>query len=221
VIRGFIRKESTMRSKYLLIALGSALAGCQTAATPDIPAKGVAAVNVPVVTSADYVFDAAAPAGALAPGEGDRLNGWFQGLGLGYGDTVYVDGSYAPAARAQVASIAGRYGMLVTPGTPVTAGVPQPGSVRVVVARRRASVPGCPNWAGASNPDWESKSLPNYGCGVNSNIAAMVANPEDLLHGREGGGVSDAVTAARAVEMYRSKPPTGQGGLQAVSPKGN
>ena len=106
--------------------------------------QGLAAVNVPVVTSADYVFDAAAPGGALGPGEADRLNGWFQGLGLGYGDTVYVDGGYAPAARAQVAAIAGRYGMLRHAGAPVTAGMVQPGSVRVVVARRRAVVPGLP-----------------------------------------------------------------------------
>jgi pilus assembly protein CpaD len=120
---GFIRKDSTMRSKFLLIALGSALAGCQTAGQPDIPAQGVASVNVPVVTSTDYVFDAAAPGGSLAPGEGDRLNGWFQGLGLGYGDTIYVDGGYAPAARSQVAAVAGRYGMLITPGVPMTAGV--------------------------------------------------------------------------------------------------
>ena len=79
-----------MRSKFLLIALGSALAGCQVG--PVAPQRGLSAVNVPVVTSQDYVFDAAAPGGSLAPGEGDRLNGWFQGLGLGYGDTVYVDG---------------------------------------------------------------------------------------------------------------------------------
>ena len=140
---------------------------------------------MPVVTSADYVFDAAAPGGALALGEGERLNGWFQGLGLGYGDTVYVDGSM-PAARNQVAMIAGRYGMLVSPGAPVTAGVVNPGSVRVVVARRRASVPGCPNWSQPSQPDWDNKTMPSFGCGVNSNLAAQVANPEDLLHGREG-----------------------------------
>ena len=127
-----------MRSKFLLIALGSALAGCQTPGTPDNAAKGLPPVNVPVVTTADYVFDAAAPGGTLAPAEGDRLNGWFQGLGLGYGDTVYVDGGYAPTARAQVAAIAGRYGMIVTPGAPVTAGAVQTSSVRVVVARRRA-----------------------------------------------------------------------------------
>jgi pilus assembly protein CpaD len=212
---GPIRKESTMRSQFLIIALGSALAGCQT--TPDIPSKGVASVNVPVVTSADYVFDAAAPGGALASGEGDRLNGWFQGLGLGYGDTVFVDGSYAPAARAQVAAIAGRYGMIVTPGAPVTAGMVQPGSVRVVVARRRATVPGCPNWSQPSQPDWDNKTLSNYGCGVNSDLAAMVANPEDLLHGREGAAVTDTLTATKAVELYRTTPPTGSKGLKDIS----
>jgi pilus assembly protein CpaD len=208
-----------MRSKFLLVLLGSALTACQTPA-PDMPSKGVAAVNVPVVTSADYVFDAAATGVGLAPGEGERLNGWFQGLGLGYGDTVYVDGSYSPAAHAQVAAIAGRYGMLVSPGAPVTAGTVQPSSVRVVVARRRAVVPGCPNWS-QSSPDWDNKSSSNYACAVNSNLAAMIANPEDLLHGREPSGVTDAMTAARAVDLYRSTPPTGSKGLQSVSPKGN
>jgi pilus assembly protein CpaD len=219
-MRGFIRKDSTMRSKLILIALGTTLAGCQTAGQPDNPAMGAAAVNVPVVTSANYVFDAAAPGGALAPGESDRLNGWFQGLGLGYGDSVYVDG-YAPGARAQVASIAGRYGMLVTSGAPVTAGAVQPGAVRVIVARRRAVVPGCPNWSVKSQPDWDNKTMSNYGCSVNTNIAAMVADPEDLVHGREGTAVSDTQAATKAVDMYRTKEPTGKGGLQAVCTKGN
>jgi pilus assembly protein CpaD len=209
-----------MRSKFLLIALGSALAGCQTPTGPDPKAAGLAAVNVPVVTSANYVFDAAAPGGTLASGESDRLNGWFQGLDLGYGDTVYVDGGYAPGARSQVAVIAGRYGMIVTPGAPVTAGPVRPGSVRVVVARRRAFVPNCPNWSRPSQPDWNNQSMSNYGCSVNSNLAAMIADPQDLIHGREAAPVTDAVAAARAVDMYRTKPMTGAGGLQSVSPKG-
>jgi pilus assembly protein CpaD len=217
---GFIRKDSTMRSKFLLIALGSALAGCQTAGQPDIPAQGVASVNVPVVTSTDYVFDAAAPGGSLAPGEGDRLNGWFQGLGLGYGDTIYVDGGYAPAARSQVAAVAGRYGMLITPGVPMTAGVVQPGSVRVIVARRRAVVPGCPNWTRGSDTDWQNRTTSNFGCSINSNLAAMIANPEDLIHGREAGADTDTLTATRAIEMYRTKQPTGSGDLKQVSSKG-
>lgn len=205
-----------MRSKLIIIALSSALIGCATADQPD---RGVASVNVPVVTTADYVFDAAAPGGALAPGEPERLSGWFQGLGLGYGDTVYVDGS-APAARRQVASVAGRYGMLVTPGAPATTGMVQPGSVRIVVARRRAEVPGCPNWNRPAAPDFANRSMSNFGCSVNSNIAAMVANPEDLLHGREATGVSDTLVADRAIEMYRNAQPTGSKGLQAVDTKG-
>jgi pilus assembly protein CpaD len=181
---------------------------------------GIAAVNVPVVTSADYVFDAVAPGGALAPGESERLSGWFQGLGLGYGDNIYVDGGYAPAARAQVAAIAGHFGMLVSAGAPVTAGTVHAGSVRIVVARRRATVPGCPNWSQPSQPDWDNKTMSNYGCAINSNLAAMVADPEDLVHGREGAPVTDTRTAIRAVDLYRTKAPTGEGGLQAVDTKG-
>ena len=207
-----------MRSKIVLIALSSGLAACTTQANQ--ADRGLASVNVPVVTTADYVFDAAAPGGALAPGEASRLSGWFQGLGLGYGDTIYVDGGSAPAARVEVASVAGRFGMLVTAGAPATAGMVPPGSVRVVVARRRAEVPNCPNWSRPSAPDLANHSMSNYGCSVNSNIAAMVADPEDLLHGREGAGVTDTYTASRAIEMYRATPPSGVKGLQDVTPKG-
>ena len=195
-----------MRSKVILIALASSVAACNT---PDLADRGVASVNVPVVTSADYVFDAAAPDGALAPGEPERLNGWFQGLGLGYGDSVYVDGPYSDAARRQVAKVAGQYGMLISDGAPVTSGGVQPGTVRVVVSRRRAEVPGCPNWSVPAQPNYDNRNMSNYGCGVNSNIAAMVANPEDLIHGREGSSAVDATTSTKAIMMYRNWPLTG------------
>jgi len=196
-----------MRSKLIVIALGSVLAGCG-AGLPDRPEAGVTPVNVPVVTSTDYVFDAAAPGGSLAGGEAQRLDGWLQGLGLGYGDAVYVDGGYADSARAQVAQVVGRYGVMVQPGSPVTAGNVSPDSVRIVVSRRTAGVPGCPNWTGESNPNYENRTLSNFGCGVNSNLAAMVANPTDLLHGRAGDAAVDASTGAKAIIMYRNWPLT-------------
>jgi pilus assembly protein CpaD len=207
----------TMHSKLLIIALASVVGGCVTQDRPD---TGVAAVHVPVVTSADYVFDAAAPAGGLAPGEAERLNGWFQGLDLGFGDRVFVDGGYGDQARGQVAAIAGQYGMLVSDGSPVTAGAVQPGSVRVVVSRRRAVVPGCPDWSLPAQPNVENRNMSNFGCGVNSNFAAMVADPQDLVHGREGTGAMDVKTGLRAVQYYRSTAPTGTKGLENVSPKG-
>ena len=167
-----------MRSKLIILALCSSVAACNNS----MPAQGVATVHVPVVTSADYVFDAAAPDGVLAPGQAERLNGWFQGLGLAYGDTVYVDGMYADAARGQVASIAGQYGMLVSAGAPVTAGAVQPGMVRVVVSRRRAQVPGCPDWSRPSQPNFNNETMSNYGCGVNSDLAAMVGGTRQRVN---------------------------------------
>jgi len=207
-----------MTSKSAILILAAALAGCAHQPSP-VPEAGLEAVNVPVISRADYAFDAAAPAGSLSPSEAARLDGWFAGMGLRYGDVIYVDGPYADGARAQVADIAGRYGMMVSAGAPVTPGAVAPGTVRVVVSRTVASVPDCPNWERPSQPNYNNKTRPGHGCAVNSNYAAMIANPEDLIHGREGTGVLDAATAAKAVGTYRQQAPTGKGPLQAISTK--
>lgn len=210
-----------MRSKLSLLLIASALAGCSYHASQgDLADRGVDPVNVPVVTRADYVFDAAAPGGSLAPAEKARLDAWFRGLDLGYGDSIYVDAPYADAARYEVAQVAGNYGMMLQPGAPVTAGAVAPGTVRIIVSRTRAEVPGCPNWSVPSQPNFNNRTMSNFGCGVNSNIAAMVANPEDLVHGREGQTVGDPLPGVKAVDSYRSAEPTGKKGLQSVSPKG-
>ena len=108
---------------------------------------------------------------------------------------------------------------MVSQGAPVTVGAVQPGTVRVVVSRTRASVPGCPNWTVPSSPNFDNASMSNFGCGVNGNIAAMVANPQDLVHGQEGSGVGDTLTASKAVQSYRAADPTGKKGLQDISTK--
>jgi pilus assembly protein CpaD len=209
-----------MRRHFALLALATALAGC-THDRPTVAMRGVSSVNVPVVSRADYVFDAAAPDGSLGPSEEARLDGWLRALQLGYGDSIYVDGPYADGARADVARVASRYGMLINDGAPVTAGGVAPGSVRVVVSRTRASVPNCPNWSVPSQPNLENATMSNFGCGLNSNMAAMVANPEDLVHGREGSSLTDSTTATRAIGVYRTAPPTGSKGLQDISTKGS
>ena len=208
-----------MASKSALLLAAAALGGCSSYTPHDLPDRGVAPVNVPVVTRADYAFDAAAPGGQLAPGEAARLDNWFRGLGLGYGDTIYVDGAYGGPAVADVAQVAGNYGMMVSPGAPMTAGAVQPDSIRVVVSRNRAEVPNCPNWSVPSQPNYNNRTMSNFGCSVNSNLAAMVANPEDLVNGREGSAVVDPMTATKAVGSYRNAAPTGSKGLQTIDTK--
>ena len=131
-----------MSRSIILLGLVSALAVPAAARTTDRPAKGLASVNVPIVTRADYALDLAAPDGAIAAQEAARLDGWFRSMQLGYGDRVFVDSPLGYIARDDVARIAGQYGMLVSLGAPMTAGPVPQGMVRVVVTRTSASV-GC------------------------------------------------------------------------------
>ena len=52
-----------------------------------------------------------------------------------------------------------------------------------IVKGDTAYVPGCPDWSTASAQAHEGQSS-NYGCATMTNLAAMIANPQDLLHGR-------------------------------------
>jgi len=198
-------KDLKMRKLLLVSALAATASACAGPMSPD---QGLASVHVPVVSSTNYVYDAAAPSGTLSAEDAARLDGWFAGLGLDYGDTLYVGGDYSPYARSQVAEIAGKYGMLVTPGLPASAGEGTPGTVRIVVSRKRATVPGCPDWSKPSQPDFDNASWSNYGCAVNTNLAMQVADPEDLLHGKVGRATEDAEYAAKAIIMYRNWPLT-------------
>ena len=207
-----------MARKSAIIIVAAALSACQHVPY-DQPDRNVETVNVPVVTRSDFALDVSAPDGSLSSSEAARLDAWFRSLQLGYGDTIHVDGPYSDAARNGVARVAGQYGLLLSNGAPVTQGTIPPGSVRVVVSRTRAEVPDCPNWSVPPTPNYANRSMSNFGCSVNSNLAAMVANPEDLIHGREGSPYVDADAATRGIGVYYSTPPSGKGGLKAVNTK--
>jgi pilus assembly protein CpaD len=50
-------------------------------------------------------------------------------------------------------------------------------------------------------------------------MAAMVAHPGDLVHGREGEALVDGLTASKAIQSYRTAKPTGEQGLQEINTK--
>jgi len=77
-----------------------------------------------------------------------------------------------------------------------------------VVAGNVATVPGCPQWRNLIGGERESQSS-NFGCATMSNIAAMVADPQDLLHGRTTDGSGAGETAYKAVQTWRYHIPTG------------
>jgi len=210
---------SRIQSTTALLVLGAAVSACAAGPAAQQENTTLYSVNQPVVQRTDFVLDLATGPDGISPAEMGRLQGWFQGLQVAYGDRIYIDegsGGYRDGTvREAIAGAAGRYGLLLGDGAPVTAGPVQPGSVRVVVSRTTASVPDCPNWA----PTGLSDTSPNFGCAVNSNLAAMIADPNDLVLGQTGSG-TDPTTTSRAIRSYRNQAPTGAGGLQESRPSG-
>ena len=197
------------------IALGIVL----SSAACTVPAnRSLYSVHQPVVERSNYALDVTTTPGGLPVTEQQRLLGWFDAMDLRYGDRVALDDpSASPAIRDAVQDLLGRRGLLLADGAPVTAGYVQPGQARIVLTRSSASVPGCPDWSKKSDLAYENGTTSNYGCAINSNFAAMVANPEDLISGQTGTGETVVITSTKAIRTYREQEPTGAGGLNEVS----
>lgn len=203
------------------LSLGLALSACNTTGTDAAINRSLDSVNQPVVERQSFALDLAATPGGLPVPEQRRLADWFDSMNLRYGDRIGIDDATASATvRNDVAKIAGRYGLLVGDGAPVTQGYIDPGKVRVVVSRSRAYVPGCPDWSNHVVEYGTNATAPGFGCSINGNLAAMIADPEQLLHGAEGKGDTVIMSSTKAIETYRQAPPTGASGLKQVSSEG-
>lgn len=215
-----------MMHKIVRLACPAALALALAACTTDTAGfnRGLTSVHQPVVSHTSYVFDVSAAGGEISVAERQRLEGWLDSIGASYGDTVAIateSGYYSKGVHDGIAAVVERRSLLLQEDSTAQAGRALEGSVRLIVRRANAHVPGCPDWTSKAENTGMTEISSNYGCGVNSNIAAMVANPNDLVLGQ--GNVSDLRTATsnKAIQVYREKIPTGSGGLIEVSAKGN
>lgn len=211
-----------MKITAAALTLALALAASGPAGAREKSNPSLNSVNQPVVSRVDYVIDLASTGNGVPDSELYRLADWFDSLQLGYGDAISVDvGGYGDErARQDVAGVAAEYGLLLSNGAPITAGSVQSGSVRVIVSRSEASVPGCPNWSETGETGARVTTSSNYGCAVNSNLASMVADPNDLVLGQVGSGRNNAATASKAIKLYRETQPTGAQGLKETVTKG-
>lgn len=190
----------------LALAVPALLAACTGTQN-----RGLESVHQPVVSRTDYTFDASTGPAGLTVDEAQRLAGWFASLRLSYGDRVSIDEAATSATRSQVSAIIAPYGLILSDAAPITQAASVPGTVRVVVTRSVARVPNCPDYSRVQYPEFEGNTSSNHGCAINSNLAAMVARPEDLVLGQAGSPTVDPVTGARAVQTLRRATPTGNG----------
>ena len=210
------RKTIFRLSALALMALP--LAACQTDGGAN---RGVQSVHQPVVSHTAFTYDVqAGPDGGMTISEARRLDDWFISIGLGYGDQVAIATDAAgasPALREGIADVVARHGMLVAEDSSAAAGTAPQGAVRLIVRRAVARVPGCPDWSDKPETDQQLGASTNFGCGVNGTLAAMIANPEDLVRGQTTDSDLRTATSNRAISTYREKAPTGSGDLKTLS----
>ncbi len=200
-----------MKLKTILIAsvLSLALSGCGAMGAN----TSMYSSHQPVVERTNYAIDVNLNGGAgIAPTEERRVAEWFDALKLGYGDRIAIDFGDAygdNTTKNTVAELASRYGMMLVDTPPVTAGQIFPGTARIVVTRSKASVPTCNDWHKTTEANYNSSLSSNYGCATNGNLAAMIADPEDLVRGRED-NKRDASNGNSAINAQRAKRTGGQ-----------
>lgn len=177
----------------------------------------------PVVSYQSFTYDVRTGSGDLTADERSRLEGWFSSIGLGYGDHISIAaGSYASSgARDGIGNVVARRGLLIEEDETATAGTAPDGAVRLVIRRAIATVPGCPNWSDTAETDMSAGASRNYGCGVNTNLAAMIANPEDLVRGASTDSDLRTARSNRAIQSWSTQTLTGAGGLKTITSGGN
>jgi pilus assembly protein CpaD len=203
----------------LALSLGLTLAGCGGMASN----TSLESIHQPVVERVNYTLDVTTGAGGLSYPEQSRLAGWFEAMDLRYGDRISIDDPLqSEATHSAIVQLAARHGLIVSDDAPATPGNVSAGNARIIVTRSKATVPNCPDWSAKNDFNPKNATSTNYGCAVNSNIAAMVADPEHLLKGATGDSNTLVMSSNKAIGAYRSQPPSGGGGtVKATSSKGD
>ena len=76
-------------------------------------------------------------------------------------------------------------------------------SVRVHADHTVVTAPACPDWTKPEADEPNNTTSSNYGCATEANLAAMIANPADLVKPKEN-NTADGAALAHGVELYRS-----------------
>ena len=90
--------------------------------------------------------------------------------------------------------------IIVTPYPAGAASGPVP--IKLVFSSLRASVDPCGRWPENLGDSYENKNYFNFGCASQSNLAAQIADPRDLLSPR-GMSPIDATRRSGVIEDYR------------------
>lgn len=194
-----------------LLAATATIAGCmpkqsQWAGNETAMRNTVDLVRVPHEVSFD------SDAATLSDAEAAKLDAFLARINVGNYDRLFIDlpegEEEAPTAADKergdaVAAHLESLGHDVYAAPMPYGAVPENGTVRIVVERYVVTPPTCPDWRQPASPNYENAPSSNWGCATTAALGLMVANPRDLVEGREM-GTQDAGVAAAAVRRYRT-----------------
>lgn len=191
-----------------LLALAGGAAGC--ANEPGAPATYTPEDNRVGVERTLYRHTVDFPAGAQQPNASERaaLERFLAQSGADRNATVLVTAADAENGlgerrRQVVVRLLRAQGFNPRRTDPLLDAHQAPGSdVLVRIARYHVVLPDCPDHSRTMVSDYRNLGSSNFGCATHTNLGLMVANPRDLLRGREMGPVSGERTA-RPVRLYR------------------
>ncbi len=151
---------------------------------------------------------------ALNQAELSSLLAFLQTSGVHQGARIEIDGPRAgggyfdPVTAARVAEIEAALTTIglrsEVPVRPNTTLLRPDDAIAVSVTRAVAVLPDC----SAPQPDPATRPQYNFSCSTATALGMMVANPLDLKTGRNE-GAADGEAAARVIELYRLREPSG------------
>jgi pilus assembly protein CpaD len=128
------------------------------------------------------------------------LADFLRSAGAARGTPVQVQITAGDEGRA-APTIASLYALGLRPKLGSGVGL-APGELRLTIETVEARAPACPNWSQPPGNDAANIVHSDFGCASAANLAAMVADPRDLLVGRELEPASGDA-ALTAIARYR------------------
>jgi pilus assembly protein CpaD len=152
---------------------------------------------------------------SLSREQGQALEAFVARVGVGYGDRVYLATATPQGAKGESAvRLAQRRAESVSSflglnDVKIDAliddygdGSPLGDSVTVLVHRYLVALPACPDWTDRPGKKFMNQPANNWSCATAVNFGMMVADPGDLVRGREA-GPGDGQMLADSVYRYR------------------
>jgi len=199
-----------MIKRSLAIASLAVLAGCQGLPQMEdwsnVPEPKQVEVNQVQYSHAVSFMPAS---DALSAGEGERLLAFLGNAGATRKDVFHViSGSpeiptgLSDARKVALTGYLSALGVQIRPlSGDFAVKVPHGDTVSLIVRQYVVTLPGCPDWSG-DRFTYNNVPTSNWGCATATNLGLMVAEPGDLVRGRDG-GLGDGEYAATSISNYR------------------